>query len=98
VKQEERWVVDGPAGCVGPKGQAAWLFVQGWGERRRGSGRLLLMWLRPKVAGKVFLFSYYLSSYLNYDSNLNLEFEFEPHSNKIQNKSNKIHVSHTSSL
>jgi hypothetical protein len=20
VKQEERWVVDGPAGCVGPKG------------------------------------------------------------------------------
>jgi hypothetical protein len=29
------------------------------------------MWLRPKVVGKVFLFFYYLSSYLNYDSNLN---------------------------
>jgi hypothetical protein len=39
-----------------------------------------------------------LSSYLIYDSDLNLEFKFEPHSNKIQNKSNKIQVSHTSSL
>jgi hypothetical protein len=65
-------VLHEPAGCVGPKGQAAWLFAQGWGERRRGSGRPLLMWLRPKVAGKVFfLFSYHLSSYLDYDSNLN---------------------------
>jgi hypothetical protein len=63
-------VVGGPAGCVGPKGPAAWLFVQGWGERR-GFGRPLLVWLRPKVAGKVFLFCYHLSSYLNYDLNLN---------------------------
>jgi hypothetical protein len=33
--------------------------------------RLPLLWLRPKVAGMVFQFSYHLSSYLIYDSNLN---------------------------
>jgi hypothetical protein len=43
-------------------------------------------------------FSNFLSSYLNYDSNLNLEFKFESHTIKMQNKSHKIQGSHTSKL
>jgi hypothetical protein len=43
----------------------------------------------------VILFFLNLSSYLIYDSDLNLEFKFEPHSNKVQNKSNKIQAFHT---
>jgi hypothetical protein len=51
--------------------------------------------LRPKLQRDVFPISYTLYTP---DSNSNLEFKFEPHSNKIQIKSNKLQSFHTSIL